>query len=44
MPELTRLLDGPAVSDAPRPDEIAIFMVIADGGRLHNRCGNTPIR
>lgn len=32
------------VPDAPRPDEIAIVIAIADGGRLHNRCGTTPVR
>lgn len=33
-----------SMSDAPRPDEILVVMAIADGGRLHNRCGNEPIR
>src|SRR5437016_7602414 len=33
-----------SVADAPRPDEIVIVMVIADGGRLANRCGTAPIR
>ncbi|HEX3861868.1 MAG TPA: amino acid synthesis family protein [Stellaceae bacterium] len=32
------------VADAPRPDEIAIVIAIADGGRLNNRCGSAPIR
>jgi amino acid synthesis protein len=32
------------VSDAPRPDEIVVAMAIADGGRLHNRCGDGPVR
>jgi hypothetical protein len=32
-----------SVSDAPRPDEIVVVMAIADGGRLHNRCGTAPI-
>ena len=32
------------VADAPRPDEILVAMAIADGGRLHNRCGDAPIR
>jgi hypothetical protein len=32
------------VADAPRPDEIAIIMPVADGGRLDNRCGSAPIR
>src|SRR5271170_8223824 len=27
-----------------RPDEILVVMAIADGGRLHNRCGTEPIR
>ncbi|MBV8492530.1 MAG: amino acid synthesis family protein [Alphaproteobacteria bacterium] len=33
-----------SVADAPRPDEIAVVIAIADGGRLHNRCGTAPIR
>jgi hypothetical protein len=33
-----------SVADAPRPDEILVVMAIADGGRLHNRCGTEPIR
>src|SRR5690242_8521670 len=33
-----------SVADAPRPDEIVVVMAIADGGRLHNRCGAAPIR
>jgi len=33
-----------SVADAPRPDEIVVVMAIADGGRLHNRCGTGPIR
>lgn len=33
-----------SVPDAPRPDEIVVVMAIADGGRLHNRCGSGPIR
>ena len=28
--------------DAPKPDEIVIVMVVADGGRLHPRCGTAP--
>ena len=32
------------VADAPRPDEIAIIIAIADGGRLNNRCGEVPVR
>src|SRR5712675_3355218 len=33
-----------SVADAPRSDEIVVVMAIADGGRLHNRCGTAPIR
>ena len=33
-----------SVADAPRSDEIVVIMVIADGGRLANRCGSVPIR
>lgn len=33
-----------SVADAPRPDEIVVVIAIADGGRLHNRCGTAPIR
>jgi hypothetical protein len=33
-----------SIADAPRPYEILVAMVIADGGRLHNRCGTEPIR
>ena len=32
------------MADAPRPDEIVVAMAIADGGRLHNRCGDGPVR
>jgi hypothetical protein len=32
------------VADAPRPDEIVVAMALADGGRLNNRCGETPAR
>ena len=32
------------VADAPRPDEIAVVLAIADGGRFDNRCGSAPIR
>jgi hypothetical protein len=32
------------VADAPRPDEIVVAMAIADGGRLHPRCGTGPAR
>jgi hypothetical protein len=33
-----------SIADAPRPYEILVAMVIADGGRLNNRCGAEPIR
>jgi hypothetical protein len=33
-----------AVADAPRPDEIVVVMAIADGCRVHPRCGQAPIR
>jgi hypothetical protein len=33
-----------SLADAPRPDGILVVMAIADGGRLHNRCGTEPIR
>ncbi|HVC55307.1 MAG TPA: amino acid synthesis family protein [Stellaceae bacterium] len=33
-----------SLADAPRPDEIAIIIAIADGGRIDNRCGTAPIR
>ena len=33
-----------SAADAPRPNEILVVMAIADGGRLHNRCGTEPIR
>jgi hypothetical protein len=32
------------IADSPRPHEILVAMVIADGGRLNNRCGESPIR
>lgn len=32
------------IADSPRPHEILVAMAIADGGRLHNRCGEAPIR
>ncbi|MSP95812.1 MAG: amino acid synthesis family protein [Betaproteobacteria bacterium] len=32
------------VADAPRPDEILVAMAIADGGRIHPRCGQGPVR
>ena len=28
--------------DAPRPDEIVMVLVVADGGRPHPRCGTAP--
>jgi hypothetical protein len=28
--------------DAPKPDEIVVVMAVADGGRLHPRCGTAP--
>jgi hypothetical protein len=31
-----------AMPDAPRPDEIVVVLAIADGGRLHPRCGKAP--
>jgi hypothetical protein len=31
-----------SMPDAPRPDEIVVVMAIADGGRLHPRCGEAP--
>ena len=33
-----------SVPDAPRADEIVVVMAIADGGRLHPRCGSGPVR
>jgi hypothetical protein len=33
-----------SIADSPRPHEILVAMVIADGGRLNNRCGEGPIR
>ena len=33
-----------SIADSPRPYEILVAMVIADGGRLNNRCGIEPIR
>src|SRR6202035_1892104 len=33
-----------SLADSPRPYEILVAMVIADGGRLDNRCGTDPIR
>jgi hypothetical protein len=31
-----------SMPDAPRPDEIVVVLVVADGGRPHPRCGNAP--
>lgn len=31
-----------SLPDAPRPDEILVIMAVADGGRLHPRCGTAP--
>lgn len=31
------------IGDAPRPDEIVMFMGVADGGRPHPRVGDRPI-
>jgi hypothetical protein len=31
-----------SVADAPRADEIAVILAVADGGRLHPRCGAAP--
>ena len=31
------------VADAPRPDEIVLFMAVADGGRPHPRVSSGPI-
>ena len=33
-----------SIADSPRPHEILVAIVIADGGRLNNRCGIEPIR
>lgn len=33
-----------SIADSPRPHEILVALVIADGGRLNNRCGTAPIR
>jgi len=32
-----------SVADAPRPDEIVMFLAFATGGRVHPRCGDGPI-
>jgi hypothetical protein len=31
-----------SMPDAPKPDEIVLVLAIADGGRLHPRCGSAP--
>ena len=31
-----------SMPDAPKPDEIVVVMAVADGGRLHPRCGQAP--
>jgi Amino acid synthesis len=31
-----------SMPDAPRPDEIVVVLAVADGGRLHARCGTAP--
>ena len=31
------------VADAPRPDEVLMIVVLADGSRIHPRCGDGPI-
>ena len=31
-----------SMSDAPKPDEIVVVIAVADGGRLHPRCGTAP--
>jgi|SRR5580700_196924 hypothetical protein len=31
-----------SMPDAPRPDEIVVVLVVADGGRPHPRCGTAP--
>jgi hypothetical protein len=33
-----------SIADSPRPHEILVAIVVADGGRLDNRCGTEPIR
>ncbi|MCB9871596.1 MAG: amino acid synthesis family protein [Ectothiorhodospiraceae bacterium] len=32
-----------SVADSPRPDEIMVVMAVADGGRVHPRCGSGPV-
>jgi hypothetical protein len=31
-----------SMPDAPNPDEIVVVLAVADGGRLHPRCGKSP--
>jgi hypothetical protein len=31
-----------SMPDAPKPDEIVVVLAVADGGRLHARCGTAP--
>jgi Amino acid synthesis len=31
-----------SMPDGPKPDEIVVIMAVADGGRLHPRCGTAP--
>ena len=31
------------IADSPRPDELVIIAALADGGRVHPRCGDRPI-
>jgi hypothetical protein len=31
-----------SIADAPKSDEIVVVMAVADGGRLHPRCGQAP--
>ncbi len=33
-----------SIADSPRPYEILVAIVVADGGRLDDRCGTEPIR
>ena len=33
-----------SIADSPRPREILVAIVVADGDRLDNRCGTEPIR
>ncbi|HEY1797044.1 MAG TPA: amino acid synthesis family protein [Stellaceae bacterium] len=33
-----------SIPDSPRPHEILVAIVVADGGRLDNRCGDGPTR